>query len=425
MRISIENGKVLDPSNKIDQKQNIFIADGKIVSLKKKPDGFSADITLNAKDKIILPGLVDLCARLREPGFEKKGNFNSELHAANSSGITSVSVPPDTIPVVDTPSVVEFIHQRAREINRANVYPLGALTQELKGEQLAEMYLLKEAGCVGISNALVAISNTEVLRRAFEYANSCDLTVFMYAQDEKITNNGVVHEGAISARLGLPAIPETAETIAISRALLLIEQTNVRAHFCHLSSARAVDLIRTAKKNGAQVTADVSICNLHLTDMDIADYDSNCHLKPPLRSERDRVALIEGLCDKTISAVCSDHQPHEDNAKSAPFSMTEPGASTIEHLLPLMLHLVNRNEIKLNRALSLLTSEPAKILGVSKGTIENNKNADLCVYDPNKNLSIDKNNLFSSGKNTPFNGWELQGEVTHTLLNGKVVFSRK
>ena len=187
MRISIENGKVLDPSNKIDQKQNIFIADGKIVSLKKKPDGFSADITLNAKDKIILPGLVDLCARLREPGCEKKGNFNSELHAANSSGITSVSVPPDTVPVVDTPSVVEFIHQRAREINRANVYPLGALTQELKGEQLAEMYLLKEAGCVGISNALVAISNTEVLRRAFEYANSCDLTVFMYAQDEKIT----------------------------------------------------------------------------------------------------------------------------------------------------------------------------------------------------------------------------------------------
>ena len=167
------------------------------------------------------------------------------------------------------------------------------------------------------------------------------------------------------------------------------------------------------------------LCNLHLTDMDIADYDSNCHLTPPLRSERDRVALIEGLCDETISAVCSDHQPHEDNAKSAPFSMTEAGASTIEHLLPLMLHLVNRNEIKLNRALSLLTSEPAKILGVSKGTIENNKYAYLCVYDPNKNLSIDKNNLFSSGKNTPFNGWELQGEVTHTLLNGKVVFSRE
>ena len=423
MRISIENGRLLDPSNNLDQKQDIFIVDGKIVSFKKKPDDFKPDIVVDAKNKIILPGLVDLCARLREPGLEKKGNFSSELYAANSSGITSVSVPPDSTPVIDTPAVVEFIHQRAREINRANVYPLGALTQKLKGEQLAEMYLLKEAGCIGISNALSAIENTEVLRRAFEYANSCDLTIFIYPEDQKITNNGVVHEGAISTRLGLPAIPETAETIAISRALLLIEQTNIRAHFCHLSSARGVQLIREARKQGIRVTADVSICNLHLTDMDIADYDSNCHVKPPLRSERDRMGLIEGIHDQTISAVCSDHQPHEANAKSAPFSLTEPGASTIEHLLPLMLHLVNKNEIELNQAISLITSEPAKILGISKGTIEKNRNADLCIYDPKSNVNINKNNMLSAGKNTPFNGWELQGKVTHTLLNGEVVFS--
>ena len=423
MRISIENGRLLDPSNNFDQKQDIFIVDGKIVSFKKKPDDFKPDIVVDAKNKIILPGLVDLCARLREPGLEKKGNFSSELYAANSSGITSVSVPPDSTPVIDTPAVVEFIHQRAREINRANVYLLGGLTQQLKGKQLAEMYLLKEAGCVGISNALNAIENTEVLRRAFEYANSCDLTIFIYPEDQKITNNGVVHEGAISTRLGLPAIPETAETIAISRALLLIEQTNIRAHFCHLSSARGVQLIREARKQGIRVTADVSICNLHLTDMDIADYDSNSHVKPPLRSERDRMGLIEGIHDQTISAVCSDHQPHEANAKSAPFSLTEPGASTIEHLLPLMLHLVNKNEIELNQAISLITSEPAKILGISKGTIEKNKNADLCIYDPKSNVNINKNNMLSAGKNTPFNGWELQGKVTHTLLNGEVVFS--
>ena len=423
MRISIENGRLLDPYNNLDQKQDIFIVDGKIISFKKKPDGFKPNIVVDAKNKIILPGLVDLCARLREPGLEKKGNFSSELYAANSSGITSVSVPPDSTPVIDTPAVVEFIHQRAREINRANVYPLGALTQKLKGEQLAEMYLLKEAGCVGISNALSTIENTEVLRRAFEYANSCDLTIFIYPEDQKITNNGVAHEGAISTRLGLPAIPETAETIAISRALLLIEQTNIRAHFCHLSSARGVQLIREARKQGIRVTADVSICNLHLTDMDIADYDSNCHVKPPLRSERDRMGLIEGIHDQTISAVCSDHQPHEANAKSAPFSLTEPGASTIEHLLPLMLHLVNKNEIELNQAISLITSEPAKILGIGKGTIEKNRNADLCIYDPKSNVNINKNNMLSAGKNTPFNGWELQGKVTHTLLNGEVVFS--
>ena len=423
MRIAIENGKLLDPASKLNQKQDLFIANGKIVSLKKKPDGFNPDIIINAKEKIVLPGLVDLCARLREPGSEKKGNFDSELRAANSSGITSISVPPDTAPVIDTPAVVEFINQRARETNRANIYPLGALTQQLNGEQLAEMYLLKEAGCIGVSNALSSIENTEVLRRAFEYANSCDLTVFIYAEDEKIANNGVAHEGAISTRLGLPAIPETAETIAISRALLLIEQTNVRAHFCHLSSSRAVDLIRAAKKHGINVTTDVSICNLHLTDMDIADYDSNCHLKPPLRSERDRAGLIEGIRDGTICAVCSDHQPHEVNAKSAPFSITESGASTIEHLLPLMLHLVNRNEITLNQAISLLTSEPAKILGIDKGIIKKDKAADLCIYDPNSNVNIDKNNLFSAGSNTPFNGWELQGQVTHTLLNGEVVFN--
>jgi dihydroorotase len=284
------------------------------------------------------------------------------------------------------------------------------------------MHLLKAAGCVGVSNALVAIENTEVLRRAFEYANSCDLTVFIYAEDQKVKNNGVAHEGAISTRLGLPAIPETAETIAISRALLLIEQTNVRAHFCRLSSARGVKLISTAKKQGIPVTADVSICNLHLTDMDIADYDSNCHLQPPLRSDRDRMGLIEGINDGTISAVCSDHQPHDANAKSAPFSLTEPGASTIEHLLPLMLHLVNRNEITLKQAISLITSQPANILGVNKGVLEKNNDADLCIYDPNENISVDKNNMLSAGKNSPFNGWELQGKVTHTLLNGEVVF---
>ena len=423
MRISIENGKLYDPSNKLDGKQDLFIADGKIVAFKKKPEGFKSDIKIDAKDKIIIPGLVDLCARLREPGFEKKGTFKSELNAANSNGITSICMPPDTAPIVDTPAVVEFIHQRARETNRANIYPLGALTQELKGEQLAEMYLLKEAGCVGVSNALVAIENTEVLRRAFEYANSCGLTVFIYAEDKKLKNNGVAHEGAISTRLGLPAIPETSETIAISQALLLIEQTNVRAHFCRLSSSRGVKLISKAKKSGAPVTADVSICNLHLTDMDIANYDSNCHLQPPLRSERDRMGLIEGINDETISAVCSAHQPHDANAKCAPFSLTEPGASTIEHLLPLILHLVNRNEVTFERAISLVTSQPANILGVNKGVLEKNNNADLCVYDPSANLSIDKNNMLSTGKNTPFNGWELQGKVTHTLLNGEVVFS--
>lgn len=424
MKIHIEGGRILDPANKLDAKQDLFIADGKIIGIKKKPDGFDSDLQINAKNKIILAGLVDLCARLREPGLEYKGTIKTESLAANSSGITSICCPPDTNPVIDTPAVVEFIHQRARDAGRTHIYTLGALTQGLNSEQLAEMQLLKQAGCIGVSNAFSPIDNAEVLRRTFEYAHSCDLTVFLYAEDNALKNNGVAHEGALSTRLGLPPIPETAETIAISRALLLVEQTNVRLHFCRISTARGVNLIKAAQEQGLPVTADVAICNLHLTEMDIADYNSDCHLQPPLRSERDRTGLIAGINDGTISAVCSDHQPHDIDAKSAPFSLTESGASTIEHLLPLMLHLVNRKELTLEKAISLLTSQPANILAIDKGTLEPGKDADLCILDTDANTSVDKDNLLSVGKNTPFKGWELQGAVSHTLFKGSVVFDR-
>ncbi|MAS84008.1 MAG: dihydroorotase [Legionellales bacterium] len=424
MRISIKNGRVLCPSNNIDDKINVFIDDAKIVSLNKKPSGFKSDIDINAKDKIVLPGLVDICARLGEIGSKNNGTIKDELRAANSSGVTSICVPPDIYPIIDTPAAVEFINRRASQFSQTNIFPLGALTQKLRGEELAEMFLLKAAGCVGVSNGDIAIENTEVLRRSFEYAKSCDLTVFIFAEDKKIKNNGVVHEGAISTRLGLPAIPETAETIAISKVLLLIEQTNVRAHFCRLSSGRSVELIREAKKNGAQITADVPICNLHLTDMDIADYDSNCHLRPPLRDESDRVRLVEGLIDGTISAVCSNHQPVDANAKSAPFSLTQPGASTIEHILPLIMHIKKiGSELSLKESISLVTSKPASILGIEKGMLKENGDADICIFDPNKNTDINKSNLLSAGKNTPFGGWELDGKVTHTILGGKLVFN--
>jgi dihydroorotase len=425
MRISIENGTLLDPANDIHDKQNLFVADGKIVGIKNKPDGFQSDLQIDAKDNIVMPGLVDLCARLREPGYEYKATFESECLAANSSGITSICYPPDTNPVIDTAAVVEFINQRARDTQRINIYPLAALTQGLKGEQLAEMYILKQAGCIGVSNALAPMENNEVLRRAFEYAHSCDMTVFLYAEDHALKNNGVAHEGPLSTRLGLPPIPETAETVALSKALLLVEQTNVKAHFCRISTARGIKLIKAAQEQGLPVTADVAISNLHLTEMDIADYNSDCYLQPPLRSERDRTGLVEGLNDGTISAVCSDHQPHDADAKSAPFSLTEPGASTIELLLPLMSHLANRKEIEFIKAISLLTHQPANVLGIDKGTLGLGKDADICILDPNLHQSVDKENLLSAGKNSPFKGWELQGLVSQTLLNGEVVFNRE
>jgi len=424
MRLHIKNGNLLDPENKLNAKQDLFIADGVIVGIDKKPDGFKNDLEIDAKDKLVLPGLVDICARFREPGFEHKGTYQSESLAASSSGVTSICCPPDTDPVIDTTSVVEFIVQRSREAGRTKIYPLAALTHGLQNQQLSEMELLKEAGCVGVSNALMPMDNAEILRRAFEYAHSCHLTVFLYAEDNDLKNNGTAHEGAISTRLGLPAIPESAETVAISRALILVEQTGAHVHFCRISSARGVSLIKAAQEQGLPVTADVSICQLHLTDMDIADYNSHCHLHPPLRSERDRTGLIEGINNGTISAICSDHQPHDIDAKSAPFSLTEPGASTIEHLLPLTMHLVNRNEVKLEQAIALLTSQPAKIAGIDKGTLSIGKDADVCIFDTEASTSISSNNMFSAGKNTPFNNWELEGAITHTLLNGKLVFDR-
>ena len=424
MRLHIKDGRLLDPANKLDAKQDLYIADSIIVGIDKKPDGFESDLEIDAKDKLVLPGLVDLCARFREPGFKNKGTFKTESLAATSSGVTAICCPPDTNPIIDTTAVVEFIIQRSKEAGRTKIYPLGAITHGLNNEQLAEMQLLKQAGCVGVSNALTPMDNAEILRRAFEYAHSCNLTVFLYAEDNALKNNGTAHEGAISTRLGLPAIPESAETVAISRALILVEQTNASVHFCRVSSARGVNLIKAAQEQGLPVTADVAICNLHLTDMDIADYNSNCHLRPPLRSERDRSGLIEGINNGTITAVCSDHQPHDNDAKSAPFSLTEPGASTIELLLPLMMHLVNRNELKLEQAIALLTSQPANIANIDKGTLEIGKDADVCIFDTEASTSINSATMLSAGKNTPFNNWELQGAVTHTILNGNVVFDR-
>ena len=425
MRIIIEKGRLLDPANKLDGKQDLFIADGKVVGIKKKPEGFESDLQIDAKDKVVLPGLVDLCARLREPGYAYKGTFQSECQAANSSGITSICCPPDTNPVIDTTAVVDLIRQRTRDANRGNVYPLAALTLGLKGEHLAEMDTLRRAGCIGVSNGLAPIESTEVLRRAFEYAHSCGLTVFFFAEDYSLKNNGVVHEGPVSTRLGLPGIPETAETVALSRALLLVEQTQVKAHFCRLSSARSVSMIATAQEQGLPVTADVGICNLHLTEMDIADYNSDAHLQPPLRNERDRKGLVEGINNGVIAAVCSDHQPHDADAKAAPFSLTEAGASTIEHLLPLMLHLVNRKELKLEQAIAALNFATRQIYSaLIKAHYQLASDADICILDLDSSNSVDTASLLSAGKNTPFKGWELPGQVTHTLFNGEVVFER-
>ncbi len=422
MRTRIANGRLIDPASRTDGILDLYTADGRIRSIGEAPAGFKPERVIDARGQIVCPGLVDLSARLREPGEEYKASIASETRAAASAGVTTLCCPPDTRPIIDTPAVAELIHQRADEAGMAHVVTLGAMTQGLQGECLAEMYALKAEGCVGVSNALAPITNTEVERRAMEYAATCGLTVMLFAEDAWLRNLGVVHEGPIGTRLGLAGIPETAESVALSRDLLLIEQTGVTAHFCRLSTGRAVDMVADAQRRGLPVTADVSIYHLHLTDMDVGYYNANCHVRPPLRTERDKQGLRRGLAAEVITAICSDHQPHDEDAKTAPFSATEPGISSLEVLLPLTLRLVDDGVLDLHAALAALTYRPAKILGLDVGTLTVGAPADVCIFDPNRPWVLTEASIQSAGKNSPFIGWELTGKVTRTLLGGITVY---
>jgi dihydroorotase len=307
-------------------------------------------------------------------------------------------------------------------VNKARIVTLGALTLGLEGKQLSEMQDLKEAGCVGMSNGLHVVKNTLVMRRAMEYAATLDMTVFIHAEDPWLNNDGCAHEGEVSSRLGLTGIPACAETIAVARDLRLIELTGVRAHFCQLSTAQAVQMISRAQYEGLPVTADVTAHHLHLTEIDIGDFNSMCHVRPPLRTERDRDALRAGLQKGILNTICSDHQPQDVDAKLAPFSETEPGISGLETLLPLSLRLVEDGLMSLQEVLGCLTCNPADVLGINAGRLVPGGIADICIYDPERYWSLSSERFVSRGHNSPFLNWELKGCVTHTILQGQVVY---
>ena len=424
MNILIKKGHLIDPKNDINGKHDIYISDGNVAALDKAPKGFKADQTIDASGKTVIPGIVDLSARLREPGQEHKGTIYSETKAAAASGITTLCVPPDTNPIIDNPAVAELIQRRAEEAGFAHVVTLGALTMGLNGEQLSEMAELRnEGGCVGVSNGTRYINTTLIMRRAMEYAASCDLTVFITPEEHSLVNGGVAHEGSISTRLGLPAIPEAAETVAVARELMLVEQTGVRAHFCRLSTGRAINMIARAQHDGLPITADVAAHQLHLTEMDLGYFNSLCHVRPPLRTQRDMECLQHALQSGNITAVCSDHQPHDADAKLAPFSETEPGISALETLLPLTLRMADDGLLTPIEVIARLTQHPAEILGLDKGHLAVGSPADICIFDPEQHWTVDAQHMVSKGKNTPLDGWELKGKVTHTILNGKIVFA--
>lgn len=422
-RIRIRGGRVIDPASGIDADQDLYIAAGRIAAIGNAPDSFSADLEIDAGDRIVCPGLIDLSARVREPGQEHKATIASESRAAASGGITTLCCPPDTIPVIDTPAVTELIRLRAETAGLTRIVTLGALTQGLAGEQLSEMAALRKAGCVGVSNALRPLANPLILRRAMEYAATFDLTVFLHADDHWLSNSGCAHEGRVATRMGLPGIPEAAETAAVARDLALVQQTGVRAHFCHLTSQRAARMVARAQYDGIPVSADAAIPYLYLSEIDISDFNTQCHLIPPLRTVEDRQGLREALQRGTLSAVCSDHQPHEPDAKLGPFPATEPGISGLETLLPLALRLVQDQVLPLSDLLHRLTRGPAEILGLPGGTLAIGATADVCIFDPEHTWVLDAGTMRSSGLNTPFLGWEMKGRVTHTLLAGQLVYS--
>jgi dihydroorotase len=422
-KILIRNGRIIDPANRIDAIGSLTIADDRIISVLSEPTDFQPDTVIDAENLIVCPGFIDLSTRLREPGHSHKGNILSETRAAASAGVTSLCLPPDTRPVIDTPAVVEYIKDKAEKAGYPQIYSIGALTQRLAGTELSTMFGLKQSGCIAVSNASQPLANLLILRRAMEYAGSHNLLLMYRANDASLSGNGCAHEGAVASRYGLPGIPEAAESIALAQCLELAELTGCRVHFSQISCKQSVIKIQQAKKYGLNITADVAIHQLHLTENDIKPFDSNYHVIPPLRNEIDRKYLLAGLANGTIDAVSSDHQPHDLDSKLGAFPETEPGVSALETLLPLMLTLCAQQHISLSQAIASLSQHPAAILGLECGVLTPGAPADICIFDPKVKWEINAQNWQSAGRNTPYWGQTLQGRVINTLQAGKIIYN--
>ena len=438
-QILIRGGRVIDPSSGLDQVTDLAISAGQIVSI--GPDASAAlssaqlsqATIIEAQSHWVIPGLVDLSARLREPGFEYKATLESEMQAAIAGGVTALSCPPDTDPVLDEPGLVQMLKHRARGLKQAHLFPLGALTVGLKGEILTEMAELSEAGCVGFSQANMAMVDTQILLRAMQYAHSFGFTVWLQPQDPHLSRGGVAHSGSTASRMGLTGIPVTAETVALHTILELVRSTQCAVHLCRLSSAAGIALVRAAKKEGLPVTADVAIHHTLLCDVDIGYFDSNYRVDPPFRSQRDRDAILSGLADGTIDAICSDHTPVDDDAKLLPFAEAQPGLTGLEMLLPLGLKLVEAGHLDAMRLIRCLSTAPAKILSASHGKpqakpsavpshlgkLSSGMIADVVVVDPRKEWMPDAKSLRSQGKHTPFSQTEVQGRAVAVIVQGQ------
>ncbi len=420
MLISICNGRLIDPAAGIDAEHDLHIAQGQVVAVGEAPDGFIAEHVIDARGKVVAPGFVDLNAFLPAPQYDGQLSLESEALAAARAGVTTLCFPPSRDNILDTRDSVRQLTARADLPVR--IVALGALTAGLQGEALSDMAALHQAGCMGLSNGDVPITNSNVLRHCFEFAASFNIPIIIYPQDPDLAAGGCMHEGEVSTRLGLPGIPATAETVAIARDLELIKQTGVTAHFAGLSSADAVKLIGQAREDKLPVSADVAAYQLYLTELDVDEFNSDAHVLPPLRSLADQAALQRGVAESVITLFSSHHRPCEAVAKRAPFAETMPGISALDTLLPLSLRLVNEGILALSDVIARLTTFPANLLRLDAGRLTVGATADVCIFDPAAAWTLNAETMASQGHNTPLLGWEMQGKVTHTLLGGQLVY---
>lgn len=410
--IHIQNGRVIDPASGFDAPADVFVAGGRIAAVGRAPAGFVAQRTLDAAGCVVCPGFVDLSTRL--------GGLEAELAAAVAGGVTAVACPPDTKPPLDEPGLVERLVRHSEALGLARVFPIGALTQQLAGERIAELNGLARAGCIAFSQAKQPVCDTQVLLRAMQYAATFDYAIRLQPQDHYLARDGVAHDGEVASRLGLAGVPVCAETIAISTALHLAQAAGVRLHLARLSSAAGVALVRAAKERGVKVSCDVAIHYLHLSEADIGYFDTQARFDPPLRSSADRQALRDAAADG-LAAICSDHTPVDADGKQLPFAEALPGATALELLLPLLLKWAGEQRVPLSTALARVTCDPAAILGVDCGALAVGRPADLCVFAPDETWVVSADVLRSQGKNSPYLGSEMTGRVRATLVGGRVV----
>jgi dihydroorotase len=423
MNLLIKNGRVIDPSQGLDEVTDVLVENGLVKEIGKAVQSPPGAEIIDASGKYVVPGLIDMHVHLRDPGLEYKEDIVSGTKAAAAGGFTSICCMPNTKPAIDNKAVAQYIINRARTDGYTNVFPVGSITYGLSGERMAEMGELKEAGCVAVSDDGKPVVNNELMRRALEYARGIGILVISHAEDLQLAGEGVMNEGFTSTELGLKGIPSVAEDIATAREVMLAEYTCSPVHIAHVSTRGAVRIIRDAKARGVMVTCETAPHYFTLTDDAVRGYDTNAKMNPPLRRVEDLAAIKEGLKDGTIDCIATDHAPHHIDEKDVEFNVAMNGIIGLETSLPLSLQLVSEGVLTVNQLIEKMSVNPSNILGLDRGSLKPGSIADITLIDPAADWTLDVDKLASKSKNSPFIGWSMKGSAAFTIVGGRVVFS--